>query len=67
MKRLLTIFYFILLILFQTGCNTSHNRPDLKYILKRNPSLKQVVDHCEGNQEKMQAAEFLLTNLPYSS
>lgn len=65
MKRLITVFLLVLLTLFLAGCNTSHIRPDLKYVLKRNPSLKQVVNHCEGNEEKMQAAEFLLTNLPY--
>lgn len=65
MKRLITIFCLILLTLFLIGCNSSHNRPDLKYVLRQNPSLRQVLAYFEGDQEKIRAAEFLLTNLPY--
>ena len=62
MKRLITIFCLILLTLFLIGCNSSHNRPDLKYVLRQNPSLRQVLAYFEGDQEKIRAAEFLLTN-----
>ncbi len=34
-------------------------------ILRMNPELQRVLDHCSADEEKLRAAEFLIDNLPY--
>ena len=55
----------LLFLLFLTSCVHTHYRPTLEEILQRNPSLQQVLDHCQGDSLKYEAAKFLIVNLPF--
>ena len=56
--------FAILFFLFLTSCVHTHYRPTLEEILQHNPSLQQVLDHCQGDSLKYEAAKFLIENLP---
>ena len=59
------LILFILAPFFLLACTPRPITPTIEEILAANPSLQQVLDHCQGDSLKYEAAKFLIENLPY--
>ena len=62
MKRYIQI---ILPSLLFFACTPRPITPTIKEILAVNPSLQQVLDYCQNDSLKYEAAKFLIENLPF--
>lgn len=62
----ITSLVFFTLCLILNSCTSNDDiYLSRKEILRMNPELQRVLDHCSADEEKLRAAEFLIDNLPY--